>query len=217
MAGLVPAIPIPAARRCSGHRDCRDKPGNDARRSNVSRAQRSMKRSGMMCCRPGIVTSSAPAAADGNASPPSWPGSSRPSRFPWQCSARVIEIAGTSPAMTENNRPCNRYGRLDIRHCYSYIAAQCSLNTDATLEGTPGRRGECGARGWGHPPRSRAAWASCLPALRPGRGVLPGLGQAMAGNARWHCRQRMIGCRASDRVPGNPGLKPSLRDDNSLW
>ena len=39
---------------------------------------------------------------------------------------------------------------------------------------------------------------------RGGR-CFPGLGQAKAGNAR------------SDRVPGNLGLKLSLRDDDSLW
>jgi hypothetical protein len=29
ITGLVPVIPINVARPCQGHRDCRDKPGND--------------------------------------------------------------------------------------------------------------------------------------------------------------------------------------------
>ena len=64
---IQPRILRRHGRACPGHPDsggkavpriigiAGTKPGNDARRSNVSRAQRSMKRSGMMRCRPGIV------------------------------------------------------------------------------------------------------------------------------------------------------------------
>ncbi len=53
---------------------------------------------------------------------------------------------------------------------------------DAFREGIPEVEGECGACGREDTARSRAAWVSCLPALRPAREVLAGLGQAKAGN-----------------------------------
>jgi hypothetical protein len=79
---------------------------------------------------------------------------------------------------------------FDICPGYSYITDIRSVQ-DAFREGICGSRSGCGARGREDTARSRAAWASCPPALRPVRKVFAGLGQAKAGNAR------------TDRVPGN--------------
>jgi hypothetical protein len=71
--------------------------------------------------------------------------------------------------------------------------------------------------------RSRAAWASCLPALRPAREVFAGLGQAGAGNARGAARglRPPVGAGFSDRTlrPSRRkhGLAPRLGDEHSPW
>src|SRR5665213_1171335 len=59
---------------------------------------------------------------------------------------------------------------------------------DASSEGTCWRRGECGARGWGHTPRSRAAWASACRHYDRRVRCITGLGQARGGrNSRFNC------------------------------
>ena len=69
---------------------------------------------------------------------------------------------------------------------------------------------------------SRAAWVSVPRHDDRGGRCFPGLGQAKAGNARWRFCQRMsfpenfAGSCARPR-PRKPGLKLSLRDDDSLW
>ena len=68
--------------------------------------------------------------------------------------------------------------------------------------------------------RSRAASGISLPALRPGREVLSGLGQAGAGNTRVTAQglRPPVGASVSDRAlrprPRKPGLKLSLGDES---
>jgi hypothetical protein len=81
---------------------------------------------------------------------------------------------------------------------------------DAFGRGYSRRRSECGARGREDTARPRAASGIIRPALRPVREVLPGLGQAGAGNARlaapslsppgWGERDK---AKRPRRVPGN--------------
>src|SRR5580692_11095675 len=71
---------------------------------------------------------------------------------------------------------------LDIRPRYSYMLTSQSRSVRTpSAEGTLRRRSVGGARGWGDTPRFRAAWASCLPALRPGWEVLPWTGTGDGG------------------------------------
>ena len=74
--------------------------------------------------------------------------------------------------------------------------------------------------------RFRAAWASCLPALRPARRrarCIAGLGQAGAGNARGAARglRPPVGAGFEDQTlrPSRRkhGLTLSLGDEHSLW
>ena len=64
-----------------------------------------------------------------------------------------------------------RHFSIDWRPRFGYYAQRISLIKDASGEGTPWRRGECGARARNDTLRTRAARASCLPALRPAREV----------------------------------------------
>jgi hypothetical protein len=99
-------------------------------------------------------------------------------------------IAGSSPAMTRE------WGMsLWERHFLTVVPnsvtfQRISLSAGRLSRRYSGMRSECGARGREDTSRSRAARVSCLPALRPVREVLTGLGQAKAGNAR----KRFVAC-----------------------
>jgi hypothetical protein len=86
------------------------------------------------------------------------------------------------------------------------ITAAVSLFKDAIEEGTPRRRSECGARGRKDTVRTRAARASCLPALRLAREVHR---CDRTGGACGHVRSSMPPF-------GKPGPKLSPRDESPL-
>jgi hypothetical protein len=85
--------------------------------------------------------------------------------------------------MTEYMASLMQGPALDNGPSFRYIE-RISLGQGRLSRRYSGSRSEVGARGRKDTVRPRAARASCLPALRPAREVLTGLGQAPAGNAR---------------------------------